>query len=99
MGRDWVEVKIDVDRHANGKAVAERLRQGRGNGIPWMVITDADGNELVTSDGPQGNVGCPVLEHEVAWFMEMLAKTAQHVGEEGLAAIRDELEAYAEPMR
>ena len=73
MGVDFVELKIDTERHLNGEAVARKLRGDRTGGIPWMVITDASGTELITSDDPKnGNAGCPVTESERAWFMEML---------------------------
>ena len=29
MGRDYIDVKIDTDRHLNGEAVAKRLRGER----------------------------------------------------------------------
>ena len=82
----------------NGSEVAARLRKERKGGIPWMVILDAQGKELVTSDGPKGNVGCPVRDHERAFFMVMLAKTRQHSSDEDLAAIKKALDAFAKPI-
>ena len=32
---------------------------GLNAGIPWMVILDTDGKELISSDGPKGNIGYP----------------------------------------
>lgn len=82
-----------------GKAVQERLVRGRGGGLPWIAILDADGHELVTSIGPKGNIGCPVTEEEAAWFLEMLRRTRQRLTDEDLARIRREHDAFAEPIR
>ena len=98
LARDYVELKIDTDRHTNGKAVADRLRVGRDGGIPWILITDSSGKELVTSDGPGGNVGCPVTKPEVEWFMTMLRKTARNLGEEQLREVEVALKAHAKKL-
>jgi hypothetical protein len=92
LERDYVELKIDVDRYAHGAEVAGRLRGERGGGIPWIVITDSAGKELVTSDSPQGNIGCPVEPHEVSWFMDMLRKTRQTLSDGDLVTIKRTLE-------
>ena len=99
MARDYIDLKIDTDRDLNGAAVAARLRGGQSGGIPWMVITDSSGTELVTSDGPKGNIGCPVQPHEVAWFVKMLETTQQRLGTEGLAAIESALNDHALAFR
>jgi len=99
MGRDYVTIKIDVDRNPNGDAVAKRLRGERRTGIPWMVILDADGTELVCSDAPTGNIGCPVEPEERAWFGEMLRRSTTRLGVDELAAIQAELEAYVKTLR
>ena len=97
MSRDYVDLKIDTDRHKNGQAVADRLRgKERKGGIPWMVITDAAGQELVASDGPEGNIGCPMTEAERAWFGEMIRKTEQHMSKLELGTLEHELEVFAE---
>jgi hypothetical protein len=60
-----------------GKEVAGRLRDSQGGGIPWMAILDGEGKKLVTSDGPQGNIGYPGTPAEIAWFLEMLKKAGR----------------------
>ncbi|MDC3307349.1 hypothetical protein OAV47_00790 [bacterium] len=99
MERDYVTIKIDVERNANGAAVAKRLRGERSGGIPWMVILDADGKELVSSDAPTGNIGCPVQPEEVAWFGEMVQRSSIRLGDDDVAGILVELEAYAKTQR
>lgn len=98
MGRDYIDLKIDTDRHLNGKAVAERLRGDRTGGIPWMVITDELGTELITSDGPRGNCGCPVAPHEIEWFMTMIRRTARTLNAEQVATIEAELKTFAKSI-
>ncbi|MDB4426404.1 hypothetical protein N9151_00240 [bacterium] len=99
MGRDYVTIKIDVERNASGDAVAKRLRGERRGGIPWMVILGADGKELVSSDAPSGNIGCPVQPEEVAWFAEMLRRSTTRLDDDDVAGIQAELEAYAKTLR
>ena len=91
-------LKIDVDEMEQGMAVAESLG-GSSKGLPWMTILDASGEELINSDGPSGNVGCPVTESERAYFITMLEKTVQRTSKEGLAKLATALEAYAVTLR
>ena len=47
---DYVTLKIDTTAMQHGAEVAKRLRKSRTNGgIPWMVILDAEGEELISS--------------------------------------------------
>jgi hypothetical protein len=98
MGHDYIDLKIDTDRHTNGADVAARLRQGEEGGIPWMVILNDKGDALVTSDGPSGNVGCPVKPEERAWFLAMIQKTMQHMTKEHYEAVATGLKTYAEQV-
>lgn len=96
---DYVVVKIDTANMENGGDVAQRLRKDRPGGIPWMVILDADGNELITSNGPDGNIGCPILPHEVEHFLTMIQTTKQRASSETMAALAQALEKNAEAYR
>lgn len=54
LERDFVLVKIDVDRMINGKRVGLGLRAGKDRGIPWYVIMTAEDSLLrakPTDDG------------------------------------------------
>lgn len=93
---DFVAVKIDVSEMENGKEVAKRLRTTRTGGIPWMVILDAGGKELTTSDGPKGNCGYPLLPHEIDHFLSMLRSTSTRTTEKQLAEIKEALDEYRE---
>lgn len=103
--KGWVDVMIDVDRDTHGKEVNERLKGSRQGGLPWMVILDADGQEVVSSNaqlpGHEGkNIGGPRTEWECEWFVEMLRRCrSERVSEREIDFIADDLEAYAKPNR
>ena len=99
MSRDYVDLKIDTDRHLNGEAVAKALRGEGTGGIPWMVITDAEGAELVNADGPGGNIGCPVSEAERTHFIHMVKTSRMRITDEELATLTEELAAFAKTIR
>jgi hypothetical protein len=90
---------IDSGKHDGAKDVIAKVRSGEGGGIPWMAILDGDGKQLVTSDGPKGNIGCPFEPHEIAWFRTMLEKTRGKLTDEDLQAIQAANEAIAEKWR
>ena len=91
-------MKIDTDRMKAGEEVAQQLRGKRTGGIPWMVILEFSGDELVASDGPGGNVGCPIQKEEIEWFMSMLDKTRSRLTEKDLHTIEKALKAYADKV-
>ena len=96
LGRDFVDVKVDTARMTNGEAVATRLRKGsQDGGIPWMAILDAQGAEIVNSEGPQGNIGYPATPQEIAHFVVMLEKAARRMTPDERAQIQAALESYA----
>lgn len=75
----------------NGREVADRLGKPEQSGVPWMVILDAAGEKLITSDGPKGNVGYPFEPHEIEFFLAMLKSTAKQMSDERLAEIETTL--------
>lgn len=91
-------LEIDVDRMKNGLVVEERYTGGEGRGYPWTIVLDSAGGLLITSDGPDGNIGCPVTESEAAHFFKMLGDTHQHLGDEELGVLRAEQAEFARPI-
>ena len=85
VARDFVVVKIDTSEMKHGAEVAKRLRKKRTGGIPWMVVLDDGGKELISSDGPKGNCGYPLLPHEVEHFVKMIRDTSSRITDEQLA--------------
>lgn len=101
FGKGWIDVMIDVDRDTHGKELNERLKGQRSGGLPWMVIVDGDGKEIISSNGPPdgGNIGAPVTEAECAHFKTMLERSRKHVSDGDLQLLLQELELHAKPKR
>jgi hypothetical protein len=100
--KGWVDVMIDVDRDTNGKAINKRLKGKRSGGLPWSVILDAEGKEIVSSNAEPdgGNIGGPATAEECAWFVEMLKRSSGDlVTSAELATVAKDLEVYSAPRR
>jgi thioredoxin-related protein len=93
---DFVMLKIDLTRMVNGPEVARRLRGGTG-GIPWFAFLEPDGQTLITSDGPHGNIGYPVKPEELAYFKAMLTKSARTMSAEQIDGLIGVSEAGVPP--
>ena len=93
LQREFVFLKIDVDRDTHGQDVLGRFGGGE-QGLPWFLFLDAEGQPLITSTGPEGNVGCPWRDQEIAYFGTMLRAAAQQLSaaeiERVLAALPSE---------
>ena len=92
-------VKIDIEEMQSGAEVGEQLRGNRTGGIPWFTILDSAGNELISSDGPEGNIGCPVSKQECSHFVAMMAHTIQHAPQDRIDVIAEALDAFAQKRR
>ena len=66
LGKDYVDVKIDTDRTVGGADLLKEYSNGNSGGIPWFVFLDKEGKPLVDSNGPQGNIGFPSADEEIA---------------------------------
>ena len=81
-----------------GKDVMDELKKDRQGGMPWIVILDGDGKELISSVGPDGNIGCPVEPNEIAHFVDMI-KQSSDASEENLAKIREAMDANTKKIK
>ena len=79
----------------NGKEVEKRFRPSGMGGIPWFAFLDARGEAVATSDGPGGNVGCPVEPAEIDHFVGMLKKAASRIPPDRLEAVERGLREFA----
>ena len=96
LRKDYVLLSLDSGKHRKGAEVIAKLRAGHGDGgIPWMVMLDAEGKAIVTSDGPKGNVGCPVQPDEIAWFRTMLERSKKRLTTAELDTIEQANHAFA----
>ncbi|MBW7906595.1 MAG: thioredoxin family protein [Phycisphaerae bacterium] len=98
IARDYVDLKIDIDRMTGGNEVAARFRASDKGGIPWFAVLDADGKKLISSDGPEGNCGYPASPAEIAHFMKMLRETRRNITDEQLTLIEKALKEAAEKL-
>lgn len=94
LDKDYVVVKIDIERMDHGSEVVQRLRTTDG-GIPWMIILSPDGVAQITSEGPDGNIGCPVVPAEIDHFMKMLDVTKRRLTSADLTALEESLQKRA----
>ncbi|MED6334189.1 MAG: hypothetical protein VYE81_02220 [Planctomycetota bacterium] len=111
LAKDLVLVKIDQDKMAGGQAVAGALRDFQSGGIPWFATIDPARGSLVdegegswslaraavlsTSDGPDGNVGCPMTPTERDHFIRTLRQTRAAMSDEDIEFIAAALHEYA----
>ena len=101
FAKDWVDVMIDVDRDTGGKELMAKLQRDRSGGLPWLVILDGDGKEVISSNAPPdgSNIGAPVSEAETAHFRTMLQKSRSKLTDEDFALLMAEQEAHGAKHR
>ncbi|HEY4259483.1 MAG TPA: hypothetical protein VGM98_04970 [Schlesneria sp.] len=98
LSKDYVDIKIDTMRMANGEAIASRYQPAprQSLGVPWFVILDETGKTLTSSVGPKGNIGYPFQTPEIDLFIGMLRETRQKLTDADLEQLRTDLVAYRE---
>lgn len=79
LDRDFVIVKIDVDRMTRGKDVMAQVRPKTDGGIPWFAVLDSKGKPLGSSDGPRGNIGYPFKPEEIDHFMALITGQSRRI--------------------
>ncbi len=94
LGTNFVDCKIDVDRMIGGKELLSKYRKGEGGGIPWFCFLDETGDMLASSDGPNGNLGFPWKDEEIAAFEVILHKAANKLSDEQVSELGDSLRAF-----
>jgi len=99
LGRDFVLVKIDVDRMTDGNEVMKRYRSEDSQGIPWYTILDAKGKKLATADGPAGNTGYPFEPKEIEHFMAMVQAQSRRIEAGQIEQLRKSLDDAAQRIR
>jgi thioredoxin-related protein len=99
LGRDYIELKLDLERMRRAREVLARFPHATDSGIPWWAVLGPDGRTLFTSfaepEDPRSNVGYPLEPHEIAHFVKMLRETARRLDSEAIGEIEAALEAAA----
>ncbi|MFK7767412.1 MAG: M56 family metallopeptidase [Mariniblastus sp.] len=89
--KDYVMFSFHPGRCIGGRKLALELCKNFG-GVPWFTILDKDGNELISSDGPLGNIGFPAGHDEsINHFISMLEKSRKNLTDEDLLTLRRSL--------
>ncbi|MBX7134128.1 MAG: thioredoxin family protein [Fimbriimonadaceae bacterium] len=103
---NYVTVRVDVMEQPDkaslmnpgGGELLTKLTGGVQTGIPYFAVLDPSGKKIMDSIRPVegkkgGNIGHPAAPEEIAWFMEVLKKTAKHMKPAESKAIEDWLKA------
>lgn len=96
LAKDFVDVKIDTDRHTGGADVHAKYADAKKVGIPWFVFLDASGKAITDSDDTGNNLGFPYEPNEVEGFVEMLRKAAVNMTGEDIDTLAKSLHATRE---
>ena len=91
LEKDFVFVKVMRGLDKNAEAVTPLLPGAQSSGIPYYAIVEPDGTVLITSKGPQGNIGMPSEPEGIRHLRKMLDATAQKLTPEEIAALEKSL--------
>jgi hypothetical protein len=86
LAKEFVTLKLDFDRAPGAREIETRLA-GKEQGLPWFAFVGPDGQPIVTSTGPKGNVGMPWQPHEVEHFETMLVKAKKYLSDPEIASL------------
>jgi hypothetical protein len=92
LAKDYVLLKVDDVRDLNGVEVAERLTRGERQGVPFHAVFDGDGNLLIDSEGPLGNIGHPSGFEGKAHLKKMLLETRRNLSDAEVNELIESLE-------
>ena len=96
LGKDFVPVKIDMDRMLGAEAIGEKYVNSYG-GVPWIVFLDADGELLADSFNEEGkNIGSPYADWEIEYFGVMMRQVARNISEAEIEAMLESFVAARE---
>ncbi|MFO0837742.1 MAG: thioredoxin family protein [Phycisphaerae bacterium] len=103
LAKDFVEVKIDIDRMTGGKDVLSKYAGTDKIGIPWTVFLDPGGKALADSNEKPGdsnsNIGFPAQDNEIAHFLKMIKQVATRISADDCEKLRKSLRASDTPGR
>lgn len=91
LAKEFVDVKIDVDRNAGAKDMRARMDGLHAGGIPFFAFLGPDGKVLADSNGAKGTIGFPASDEEIAHFRAMLEKACTKITKDEIAGLCDSL--------
>lgn len=79
LEKGFVFVKVDGARDEGGADIVRRITRNRNFGIPFVAILDGDGQLIVDSNGPLGNIGFPSTFDDIRYFRQMIEKSTDRI--------------------
>jgi thioredoxin-related protein len=98
FGRDFLILKVDVERMTHGQEVMDRYRPKGSQGIPWYVVLDARGEKQGAADASFGDIGYPFDPNEIDAFVAFFEAQGK-LKPEQLSELRKGLEKAAEEIK
>ena len=97
IAKDFVTVKLDLDRGIGAKEIKQRYINSE-QGLPWFAFLDKDGKCLIDSTRPDGgNIGHPFKPEEVAHFKTMLLKVRKNLSDGDINLLIQSINRYNHP--
>ena len=94
FAKDFVSIKIDIDRTLQGKSVHKRLTKGQGGGIPWFAVLDSQGKTIADSYRMNGkNLGYPFTDQEIEVFTKLIKEVSKKINAKDLGNLAKSLKA------
>jgi hypothetical protein len=90
LSKDYVYAKLDM--RMPGAKQTKKTYGADFQTIPWLAIVSKEGELLVSSQGPEGNIAYPRGEVAKAHFKKMLQSTSQRLTEEEVTTILNAIE-------
>lgn len=92
FAKDFVSIKIDVDRTLQGKVLHERLTKGKEGGIPWFAVLDSQGKTIADSYRMNGkNLGYPFTDQEIEVFTKLIKEVSKKIDAKDLGKLAKSL--------
>ncbi len=99
LEKDIIHQMIDIDRNIGGREMMDKFTEGLSGGNPWFVILEPDGSAVIDCVGPNGNIGFPVTDEEIATFGEIMKKAAINITDSDIEKLMKSLVEERESRR
>lgn len=77
LNQHFVFLSLDQEKVKGTTAFRAAHALDRSSGVPWYATLNGQGELIATSDAkPAQNTGYPASQEEIAWFMEVLKRSA-----------------------
>jgi thiol-disulfide isomerase/thioredoxin len=92
IAKDFIDFKIDTDRTVGSTEIFTKFNVNHArSGIPWFVITDAEGTPIADSNRDGNNIGFPAAPEEITHFESMLTKARKNLTDSDVKTLIESL--------